>query len=307
MIVGLGGARRSTEERDARVRARAPGSDRRPVRRADAASRRRKAVRSSEGCDRREGQRARAPPRGDGRAQAVRRSRGAGAAGGLGAALAALGADLVPGAPTLLDLVGFDETSSRATTSSSRARGRSTRRPPRERRRERSRDGARSRASAVSSSADAYAQRSPVPRRLRSQASRTAPGRTCSISAGARRGASLASPRFAPNVALPRLGRHEAVGHRLEQLPRDFWARLHEGSKHEDGQPVRLDIRTCGHGGGSGPAVDQRDLAERRARTDRRDLLAWTSTDASPLSTRKNINPPRLRARSCRLRRSVAR
>ena len=35
---------------------------------------------------------------------------GAGAAGGLGAALAALGADLVPGALTLLDLVGFDET-----------------------------------------------------------------------------------------------------------------------------------------------------------------------------------------------------
>lgn len=34
---------------------------------------------------------------------------GAGAAGGLGAALAALGADLVPGAPTLLDLVGFDD------------------------------------------------------------------------------------------------------------------------------------------------------------------------------------------------------
>ena len=40
----------------------------------------------------------------------VRRSRGAGAAGGLRGALAALGADLVPGAPTLLDLVGFDET-----------------------------------------------------------------------------------------------------------------------------------------------------------------------------------------------------
>ena len=33
---------------------------------------------------------------------------GAGAAGGLGAALAALGAELVPGAPTLLELVGFD-------------------------------------------------------------------------------------------------------------------------------------------------------------------------------------------------------
>ncbi|MEP7225693.1 MAG: glycerate kinase, partial [Actinomycetota bacterium] len=33
---------------------------------------------------------------------------GAGAAGGLGAALAALGAELVPGAPTVLDLLGFD-------------------------------------------------------------------------------------------------------------------------------------------------------------------------------------------------------
>jgi len=34
---------------------------------------------------------------------------GAGAAGGLGAAFASLGADLVPGAPTVLDLVGFDD------------------------------------------------------------------------------------------------------------------------------------------------------------------------------------------------------
>ena len=34
---------------------------------------------------------------------------GAGAAGGLGAALAALGAELVAGAPSILDLVGFDE------------------------------------------------------------------------------------------------------------------------------------------------------------------------------------------------------
>ena len=33
---------------------------------------------------------------------------GAGAAGGLGAALAALGAELVPGAPTVLDLIDFD-------------------------------------------------------------------------------------------------------------------------------------------------------------------------------------------------------
>ena len=33
---------------------------------------------------------------------------GSGAAGGLGAAFAALGAELVPGAPTVLDLLGFD-------------------------------------------------------------------------------------------------------------------------------------------------------------------------------------------------------
>jgi glycerate kinase len=33
---------------------------------------------------------------------------GAGAAGGLGAALASLGGELVPGAPLILDLVGFD-------------------------------------------------------------------------------------------------------------------------------------------------------------------------------------------------------
>ncbi len=38
---------------------------------------------------------------------------GAGAAGGLGAALAALGAELVPGAATVLDLLGFDERLSR--------------------------------------------------------------------------------------------------------------------------------------------------------------------------------------------------
>ena len=36
------------------------------------------------------------------------RPQGSGAAGGLGAALRALGATLVPGAPAVLDLVGFD-------------------------------------------------------------------------------------------------------------------------------------------------------------------------------------------------------
>ena len=41
---------------------------------------------------------------------AFRDAPGSGAAGGLGAALAALGAELIPGAPLLLDLIGFDAT-----------------------------------------------------------------------------------------------------------------------------------------------------------------------------------------------------
>ena len=55
---------------------------------------------------------------------------GAGAAGGLGAAFAALGAELVAGAPAVLDLVGFDEQASR-------------RRPRRHRRRSGRRDDGR--------------------------------------------------------------------------------------------------------------------------------------------------------------------
>ena len=39
---------------------------------------------------------------------------GSGAAGGLGAAFAALGAELVPGAPTVLELIGFDAHAARA-------------------------------------------------------------------------------------------------------------------------------------------------------------------------------------------------
>ena len=51
---------------------------------------------------------ARAAARGDDRARPFAELPGSGAAGGLGAALAALGAELVPGAETVLDLVGFD-------------------------------------------------------------------------------------------------------------------------------------------------------------------------------------------------------
>ena len=76
------------------------------------------------------GPEARAPARRDGRAQAVRRSRGAGAAGGLGAALAALG-QISSREPRRFSTSSASTKLLRATTSSSRARGRSTRRPPR--------------------------------------------------------------------------------------------------------------------------------------------------------------------------------
>ncbi len=46
--------------------------------------------------------------RADGRLAPFAHLPGSGAAGGLGAALASLGAELVPGAATVLDLVGFD-------------------------------------------------------------------------------------------------------------------------------------------------------------------------------------------------------
>lgn len=48
--------------------------------------------------------------RADGRLAPFASLPGSGAAGGLGAALASLGAQLVPGAPAILDLVGFDAT-----------------------------------------------------------------------------------------------------------------------------------------------------------------------------------------------------
>ena len=77
---------------------------------------RRKARRRTDVAD------ARAAARGDGGARPYAELPGSGAAGGLGAALAALGAELVPGAPTVLDLLGFDERSRGAATSSSRGR-----------------------------------------------------------------------------------------------------------------------------------------------------------------------------------------
>ena len=78
---------------------------------------------------------------------------GSGAAGGLGAAFAALGAELVPGAPAVLELVGFDERTRRLRPRDHRARGRWTGRRWRGRHRVSSPRAARRPASAVSSSA----------------------------------------------------------------------------------------------------------------------------------------------------------
>ena len=85
---------------------------------------------------------------------------GAGAAGGLGAALASLGAELVPGAETVLDLLGFDPA---PYTSSSPAKVRSTGRRGRGRRR-RSSHGAAPRPAPAASSSAAWCSRA-MPRR----------------------------------------------------------------------------------------------------------------------------------------------
>ena len=97
---------------------------------------------------------------------------GAGAAGGLGAALASLGAELVPGARLVLDAVGFDR---RATRSSSPARAASTRRRARGSPRPRSRAGAVPPGFAASCSAGSWPSRSRESRRSRSRATPRAP------------------------------------------------------------------------------------------------------------------------------------
>ena len=155
--------RRPRRERDggrrsgcARGPPRAPGPDEGSLRRTHDPGGRRAALRPAEGCVAGGRRGAGAAARGHGRAPAVRgASPGAGAAGGLGAAFAALGAELVAGAPAVLDLVGFDEQACATQTSSSPAKVRSTRRRPKARPRASSPCGAPRRASAASSSEDA--------------------------------------------------------------------------------------------------------------------------------------------------------
>ena len=100
------GGRRAARGRAAGSRYRTCGA----VRRADAPGRRRAALRAAEGrVARRTSSFLEERLGGDGRARPFAALPGSGAAGGLGAALASLGAELVEGAATVLDLVGFDE------------------------------------------------------------------------------------------------------------------------------------------------------------------------------------------------------
>ena len=97
----------------------------RRVRRAEPAARRarrRARVRAAEGRVTGGGRGARAAARGDAGARALRDLPGAGAAGGLGAALASLGGELVEGAELVLDQIRFDEHARAPPSSSSPAR-----------------------------------------------------------------------------------------------------------------------------------------------------------------------------------------
>ena len=102
---------------------------------------------------------------------------GSGAAGGLGAALASLGAELVPGAPHVLEALGLAG-APQESTSSSRAREPSTHRPRRARRRPRSPVPRGTQGCAASCSAAASSSRWTAPRPSRSRAIPRVPPRT---------------------------------------------------------------------------------------------------------------------------------
>ena len=127
---------------------------------------------------------------------------GAGAAGGLGAALASLGAELVPGAALVLDAVGFDARFDGARWSSP-ARARSTGRRGGQGAGRGRAPGCRPAASSASSSAGAWSSRWPASRRSRSPAirrgrRRPAGARTPARVAPARPGALALRPCPAP-------------------------------------------------------------------------------------------------------------
>ena len=102
---------------------------------------------------------------------------GAGAAGGLGAALASLGAELVPGAELVLDALGFDPCGVRPRR---HRRGHGRRDDAEGKAPAESRAAAARRASAASSSAAAWSSRCPASRRSRSRATRRGPRTTSS-------------------------------------------------------------------------------------------------------------------------------
>ncbi len=188
---------------------------------------------------------------------------GSGAAGGLGAAFAALGAELVPGAPAVLDLLRFDEQLARcdvvvtgegtvdATTGEGKAPGEVARRA--------AVTGARcivfgGRVRASVPGAE-IVELSGDPARAEADLEELAQGTS------------------GREFALAGLGGFEPVGHRLEQCPGDLGPGLDEGPEDEDREAVAGQVRRRGDRRGSRSAVDEGDLAERVAGAELADLF----------------------------------
>ena len=204
---------------------------------------------------------------------------GAGAAGGLGAALAALGAELVPGAPLILDLVGFDEHLREceiaitgegqvdATTAQGKAPG------------------------VVAARCAASGVRCVV---FGGRVVEAIDGvETVSLSGDpARAEADLEELGGRLVASASGIRRREPIGHRLEHLPGDLRARLDERPEHEDRQSVGSDVADGRDRRGARTAIDERDLAEGGARSDRRHGLAVNVDGELAALATKNISPP---------------
>ena len=240
---------RGRRRRPARGARRLPGADARALRRRESAARRAAALRAAEGRVAGAGRGARgALPR---RCPSWRLSLtcpGAGAAGGLGAALAALGGELVAGADAVLDLIGFDPRAVRP-----RRHGRGHGRP----------DDLEGKAPAAV--ARRCARRGRPLRRLRRAGRQGRPaGRRGVRSAATRAGAGPRRARRAARRAL--LGVAEQLRQRLQQLPGDRSRSLDERPELPGGRARSGEVGLGRDRRRPRALVDQRDLAEVVAR-----------------------------------------
>ena len=213
---------------------------------------------------------------------------GSGAAGGLGAALAAFGGELVPGAPAVLDLLGFDERLAESdlvvtgegrvdrTTAEGKAPGEVARRALEAGVRcvvfggrvDVELDGVEN----VALSGDPARAEIDLCRAWTSPRSRGGSGFSLTWVSGSQPNDGV---RLKPDPRLrPVFGRGEPVGHRLEQLPRDLRAGLDVGPEDEDREAERPQLGFRRHRRGARAPVDQRDLAERVPGPEPADLVA---------------------------------